>query len=255
MDCPSEEQLIRMKLSGLSNIKQLQFVLSEKKLIVFHDDDIEGVAKRIDELNLESTLLSTDKTDYKEHESGTINTEKKTLWIVLLINFCFFVFEMTFGWISNSMALIADSLDMLADAFVYGLSLMVVGSVVGRKKHVAKLSGYVQILLAIIGLLEVFRRFFSMGEIPIFQNMIVVSFFALVANVICYWLILKTKSDEVHMRASAIFTSNDIVINLGVIVAGTLVYLTLSPIPDLIAGIIVFLIVLRGAFKILRLSN
>lgn len=255
MDCPSEEQLVRMKLADLSNIKHLQFLLSEKKLIVVHDGDIGAVAKRIDDLNLGSTLLSTDKAHNEAGEVDENKKQQKTLWVVLLINLCFFVVEMTYGWLSNSMALVADSLDMLADAFVYGLSLMVIGHAISRKKYIAKLSGYLQILLATMGLVEVIRRFLGMSQIPVFQNMIVVSFLALVANLICYWLILKTKSNEVHMRASAIFTSNDIVINLGVIVAGLLVYLTLSPIPDLMAGIIVFLIVLRGAFKILQLSN
>jgi Co/Zn/Cd efflux system component len=34
------------------------------------------------------------------------------------------------------MGLVADSLDMLADAFVYGLSLFAVGAAVSRKKRV-----------------------------------------------------------------------------------------------------------------------
>ena len=255
MDCPSEEQLIRLKLADFSNIKQLQFTLSERELIVFHDGDIGDAAKRIDELNLGSTLLSTEKTDHKEHASGDVKAEKKTLWIVLLINLSFFVIEMAFGWISSSMSLIADSLDMLADSFVYGLSLMAIGHAVSKKKRVAKLSGYLQVMLAIIGLAEVFRRFIGVDDMPIFQNMVLISSFALIANVVSYYLIRKTKSEEVHMKASAIFTSNDIIINLGVITAGVLVYLTQSRYPDLIVGLIIFGIVTRGAARIINLAR
>ena len=57
------------------------------------------------------------------------------------------------------------------------------------------------------------------------------------------------------MRASMIFTSNDIIINLGVIVAGVLVHWLKSGLPDLIIGVIVFLLVIQGAFRILKLSK
>ena len=57
------------------------------------------------------------------------------------------------------------------------------------------------------------------------------------------------------MQASAIFTSNDIIINIGVILAGVLVYFTNNHFPDLIIGSIVFLIVIRGAIRILRLGS
>lgn len=255
MDCPSEEQLIRMKLNQIHTVKQLQFSMSERMLTVFHEDPVGDISKVIDELKLGSTLLSSEKIDNQVSELAGNKTEWRTLWTVLLINFAFFVIEMLYGWFSSSMALIADSLDMLADSFVYGLSLMAVGHVVTKKKRVAKLSGYFQALLAIIGLSEVLRRYLSADEMPVFQNMIVVSFFALIANAICFYLIQKAKSDEVHMQASAIFTSNDIIINMGVIIAGALVYFTKSSYPDLIVGLVIFVIVISGAGRILNLSR
>ena len=85
--------------------------------------------------------------------------------------------------------------------------------------------------------------------------MIIVSILALVANSICLYLLQKSKSEEAHMKATMIFTSNDIIINTGIIVAGILVLLTHSKYPDLIIGAIVFLIVVRGAFRILKLGK
>jgi Co/Zn/Cd efflux system component len=144
---------------------------------------------------------------------------------------------------------------MLADALVYGLSLWAVGSTVIRKKKVAKLSGYFQLALALLGLSEVIRRFISFEEVPDFQTMIIVSALALIANSVCLYLLQKSKSQEAHMKATMIFTSNDIIINTGVILAGILVLLTQSKYPDLIIGAIVFLIVVRGAFRILKLGK
>lgn len=85
--------------------------------------------------------------------------------------------------------------------------------------------------------------------------MIIVSALALVGNGISLFLIQKAKSEEAHMKASWIFTSNDIIVNLGVIAAGILVYFTSSRFPDLIIGSIVFMVVIGGAIRILKLSK
>lgn len=183
------------------------------------------------------------------------HAERKTLWAVLIINFAFFVIESVTGLISGSMSLIADSLDMFADAIVYGLALFAVGEAACRKKNVAKFAGFFQFLLAVIGFIEVVRRFIGVEEIPNFQTMIVVSITALIANVTCLHLLLKNKSKEAHIRASVIFSSNDVIINIGVIIAGILVYVFGSNYPDLIVGIIVFLLVIFGAYKILKLAR
>jgi len=135
------------------------------------------------------------------------------------------------------------------------LSLIAVGGTVLKKKRIAKYAGYFQITLAIIGIVEVIRRFLGYESLPVFSTMIIVSVFALIANGICLYLLQKSKSQEAHMRASMIFTSNDIIINLGVITAGVLVNWLHSGIPDLIIGIIVFGLVIQGAFRILKLSK
>jgi Co/Zn/Cd efflux system component len=91
--------------------------------------------------------------------------------------------------------------------------------------------------------------------LPDFSAMIIVSILALIANALSLYLLQKAKSNEAHMQASMIFTSNDIVINLGVIIAGILVNWFQSGLPDLIVGMVVFLIVIRGALRILALGK
>lgn len=254
MDCPSDENLIRMKLEGISSISNLDFDIPNRKLTVFHDGEIDEIEKSIFELNLGGKKISTkqtDQSDFKENQN-----QKKILWSVLVINFTFFIIEMTTGLISKSMGLVADSLDMLADSFVYGISLFAVGATMAKKKRIAKLAGYFQITLAIIGFLEVLRRFVGKEKLPDFSTMIVISIFALIANGICIYILQKSKSkEEAHMKASMIFTSNDVIINLGVIIAGILVNLLSSNKPDLIIGTIVFALVIQGAFRILKLSK
>jgi Co/Zn/Cd efflux system component len=183
------------------------------------------------------------------------NINRKLLSIVLIINLSFFLIEIIAGIVYNSMGLAADSLDMLADAFVYGLSLLVIGKALIHKKRVAKISGYLQLTLVLMGFIEIIRRVIGTGDIPDYKVMIIVSIFALCGNAASLYILQKSKSNEVHIKASMIFTSNDVIINIGIITAGVLVLLVNSNIPDLIIGGIVFAIVLRGSLKILKLGS
>jgi Co/Zn/Cd efflux system component len=254
MDCPSEENLIRMKLDGVPDVHNLNFDIENRRLTVFHIGEIDPIEKSIHELNLGDRLLTSEETDQIEFDENS--NQKKLLWTVLAINFAFFLIEITTGLISKSMGLVADSLDMLADSFVYGLSLFAVGGSVLRKKRIATLAGYFQLGLAVLGFSEVIRRFLGEEQLPNFRTMIIVSIFALIANGICLFLLQKSKGkEEAHMKASMIFTSNDVIINLGVILAGVLVLWLDSNKPDLIIGSIVFLLVIQGAFRILKLGK
>lgn len=254
MDCPSEENLIRMKLDGISGIANLDFDIPNRKLTVFHSGATDQIEKSVTELNLGGKKISTEQTEQTHFNEE--KDQKKLLWTVLAINFSFFILEMITGLFAKSMGLVADSLDMLADSFVYGMSLFAVGGTLIRKKQIAKIAGYFQIILAIIGFLEVLRRFLGEEKLPNFSTMIVISVLALIGNGICLYLIQKSKSkEEAHIKASMIFSSNDVIINLGVIIAGLLVHWLSSNKPDLIIGTIVFIVVLQGAFRILKLSK
>ena len=183
MDCPSEENLIKMKLSDIDGIKQLDFNLEERILTLYHNSNVNEIGNALNELKLNESLISSEDTDTIITEST--RSQSKLLWTVLIINFAFFIIEMSTGLISKSMGLVADSLDMLADSFVYGLSLIAVGGTVLKKKRIAKYAGYFQITLAIIGIVEVIRRFLGYEALPVFSTMIIVSVFALIANGIC----------------------------------------------------------------------
>lgn len=253
MDCPSEEQIIRMKLEGLANIKSLEFDIPNRILNVFHTGDDQEIFRQLDKLKFDTKIIKT-VTIENFQQAENKQSERKVLWAVLIINFIFFAIESVAGLLSNSMGLVADSLDMLADSIVYGLALLAVGATMQQKKNVAKFTGFFQILLAIIGFIEVVRRFVGAEQIPNFKIMIIVSFLALAANIICLCLLLRNKSKEAHIRATVIFSSNDVIINAGVILAGTLVYFLNSSYPDLIVGAIVFMLVIFGAYKILQLA-
>ena len=180
--------------------------------------------------------------------------ERKTLITLLSINGFMFVVEAVLGWYAQSTGLIADSLDMLADATVYGLSLYVVGKGIALQAKSATVSGVLQIVLGVGVLFEVVRRL-AFGSEPQSALIVSVGLAALVANVICLFLISKHRDGGVHMRASWIFSTNDVIANLGVILSGVLVWLIGSRYPDLVIGTVISIIVIRGGIKILREAN
>jgi cation diffusion facilitator family transporter len=184
----------------------------------------------------------------------TAPTERSTLVLLLTINAVMFVVELAAGWTGESMGLIADSLDMLADAAVYGVALVAVGSSSLRKARAAAASGFIQLALAGLVLFEVARRWLQ-GSDPWSGLMIGVSALALAANTACLFLLRKHRQGEVHMRASWIFSTTDVQANLGVILAGLLVAWTGSPLPDLLIGLLVSGIVVRGGIRILRAAQ
>ncbi len=177
--------------------------------------------------------------------------ERTTLTYLLVINGAMFVLEAVLGVVAQSTGLIADSLDMLADAAVYGISLYAVGKGLARQAKAATVSGWLQIILGAGVLLDVLRRFF-LGSDPQSVLIMSVGLVALAANIICLMLISKHRDGGVHMRASWIFSTNDVIANCGVIVSGALVWLIGSRYPDLLVGAVIATVVVRGGVKILQ---
>ena len=162
--------------------------------------------------------------------------------------------EITVGWLAQSTGLIADSLDMFADAAVYGVSLYAVGQSVRMKLRAAHMSGWLQVILAVGALSEVLRRFLY-GSEPVSSLMMSFGLVALMANAWCLVLIAKNRDGGAHMKASWIFSANDVIANLGVILAGFLVAWTGSRYPDLVIGLLIGMVVLSGARRILQIKS
>ncbi len=177
--------------------------------------------------------------------------ERKTLISLLAINAVMFLVEFAMGWLAESTGLISDSLDMLSDSAVYGLSLYAIGRGLKKQIKAARLSGILQIILGTGVLLEVLRRLL-LGSEPESLRIMGIGVVALVANIYCLSLISGHRNSGVHMRASWIFSTNDVIANLGVIVSGLLVWLLGNRFPDLIVGAIISSVIVSGGVKILQ---
>jgi Co/Zn/Cd efflux system component len=260
MDCPSEENLIRTAFATFGEMVTFEFDISNRIVRIYHTSEMaEKIETTLKSVGLGADLLSLDtvssETTQKVKES-TLHGEKRerrVLTWLLVINAIMFLLEIIVGIMAQSTGLIADSLDMFADAAVYGVSLYAVGQSAPLKLKAAHFAGWLQLALALSVLFEVMRRAIY-GSEPVSTLMMGMGTIALIANIACLLLIFKSRNDGAHMKASWIFSANDVLANIGVIVAGSLVAVTGSQIPDLVIGLIIGLIVLYGARRILSLK-
>lgn len=260
MDCMSEESMIRMALEKLEPAVLPEFDIPQRRVRVFHSGMTDAVTTSMQSVGLGAMLTTTDDVDPTELEtvqsSADDNEGRETniLKWLLAINGVMFVVEFIVGWRAQSTGLLADSLDMFADAAVYGIALYAVGRSSNIKLRAAHLSGWLQLALVIGALSEVVRRFLF-GSEPMSTLMMSMGLVALVANVWCLMLVSKNRHGGAHMKASWIFSANDVIANTGVILAGALVAWTGTRYPDLVIGLIIAMIVLSGAIRILRIKS
>jgi len=256
MDCPAEEHMVRMALGDVTQVGALDFDLSERNVTIVHQGDVSALLGYLHPLGLGTTLKHSAVISTQDAEAlagGEDAAEARTLKILLAINASMFVLEMVIGIIAQSTGLVADSVDMFADAAVYGIALYAVGKAATHKLRAARFSGWVQLFLAFGVLAEVMRRFIY-GSEPLSTLMMLMGGVALVANVASLVLVAQKRGRGVHMKASYIFSANDVIANLGLILAGGLVAWTGSPYPDLIIGAIIGGVVFSGAYRILKLK-
>lgn len=255
MDCAAEERLVLLALREQPHVRRVSVDLVSREVTVDHDS-LSDVETRLQALNLGARLLETSPADEGQplEAAGGDPREIQTLRIVLGINALMFVGESVGGYLADSGALLADSLDMFADAAVYGIALYGAGAPMSGQRRAARWSGWAQLALGLGAAAEITRRAFG-DSAPEPEGMMGVALVALLANATCMWLLARHRSGGAHMKASWIFTTNDVVANVGVIVGGALVGFTGSRIPDLVVGAVIAVIVLSGAFRILRLAR
>lgn len=177
--------------------------------------------------------------------------QSKVLWVVLVINAVMFFVEFGGGLISSSLALAADSLDMLGDAIAYGSSLYVIHRGTRAKALSASLKGGIMIFSAAVVLLQALWKIktLSIPEVNLMSGITVV---ALLANITCLILLTRHKNDDVNMSSVWVCSRNDLIANTSVLAAAGVVVLTQSPWPDIIVGLGISLLFLKSGLGVLK---
>jgi Co/Zn/Cd efflux system component len=189
-----------------------------------------------------------DRENYLSRE--TINKLKGILYFVFFINAGMFLIELASGIVAHSNSLVADSLDMLGDAFVYGLSLFVLSKHHNVQARASLIKGIVMLLLGLYVFWESFYKILY-PSVPSAQTITLIGILALVANVICFSLLTRHRDKNINMKSSWICSRNDVYGNVSVIGAGILVGYFNSMWPDIIVGLGIAGLVLYFSVKII----
>lgn len=175
----------------------------------------------------------------------------RVLWIVLIINSVMFVVEGVAGLAAHSTALLADALDMLGDALVYGFSLFVLARSARWQAGAALVKGSFMLLFGIGVLGEALYKMIY-PVMPDAAAMGTIGALALSANLVCFFLLYRHRGDNLNMSSTWLCSRNDLIANTGVLFAAAASYALLSRWPDIIVGVIIASLFLSSAFKVLR---
>jgi len=192
----------------------------------------------------------------QEKEQELVNLQAghgRILRIVLTINAAFFVVEFCAGILAHSTALLADSLDMLGDTLVYGLSLYVLWRSVKWKTGACMAKGLLMAAFGLGVLIEAVYKAMS-AQVPTYETMGIVGVLALLANALCFGLLYRHRADNLNMRSTWLCSRNDVITNTAVLGAAFGVYLSQSVWPDIIVGAAIAGLFLQSAFTVLRES-
>lgn len=190
---------------------------------------------------------SCEVTSLRERHSRILKT-------VLAINAAMFVIEFWAGIRSGSTALMGDSLDMLGDALAYGVSLYVLGKGMRLNAVAAMFKGGIMALLGLLVLGEAVFKVLN-PSLPVAETMGLIGLLALAANLICLGLLWKSRGDDLNMNSVWLCSRNDILVNVGVLVAAGAVHVTQSRWPDIGIGVFIALVVLRSSYGVIKRSR
>lgn len=179
------------------------------------------------------------------------SSQRKVLWVALVLNAGMFFAEFIAGWTAESTALMADALDMLADATVYALGLYAVGRALSHKLRAARINGSLQLGLGLLVLADVGRRAL-LGSEPEPLAMTLLSVLALGVNTLCFVMLTRFREGDINLRSTWICTRNDMIANVGVLVGAALVAWSGQAWPDLAVGVTVASLVTYSGWQILR---
>ena len=177
--------------------------------------------------------------------------QSSALKLVLTINAVMFAVELTAGLLANSVSLVADSLDMLGDALVYGLSIYVVARGARMKAIAALCKGAI---MAAFGLFVLRQAVYKIivPHVPVFQAIGAIGLLALAANSLCLVLLWRHRADDINMSSVWLCSRNDIIANVSVLFAALGVWLTACGWPDILIGLALAALFLRSALFVLR---
>lgn len=267
MDCSSCAAKVEKAARGIAGVQDVKVSIASQIMTLEVDDPVArlpAVESAVTELGYQLDRVKAPKAVSGEHDhdedgdddripdlSHVTPAYKRALWIVVLLNVGYGVIEIGGSILSGSQALQADSLDFLGDGLISFLGLIAVGWGLAARAKAALIQG---IFLALLGFGVVGSTIYRVFVEHEPQTLLMGSFafVAFVVNVLAAVVLIPHRKGDANMRAVWLFSRNDAIGNLAVVLAAVMVWALNSPWPDLIVAFAVAGLFLQSAWSIIR---
>jgi cation diffusion facilitator family transporter len=215
---------------------------------------VTGLGYQLDRLDKPAVRPAADSDDDDELPkdlSHVTPAYRRALWIVVLLNLGYGLVEMVGGFLSGSQALKADALDFLGDGLITFLGLLAIGWSLAWRARSALIQGLFLGLLGLGVLATTAYRVLVLHQ-PEAELMGLFGAMALVVNVAAAAVLIPHRTGDANVRAVWLFSRNDAIGNLAVVVAAGLVWWTGTPWPDLAVAAVIAGLFLQSAWSIVR---
>ncbi len=187
-----------------------------------------------------------------ERRAATDPAYRRALWIVVLLNLGFGLVEIVGGFLARSQALKADALDFLGDGSITLVGLFALGWAEHTRARVALTQGC---FLATLGLGVIGAAIWrAVNAVPPEADIMGgLGVAGLIVNVSAALALMRFREGgDANARAIWLFSRNDALANIAVIIAAGLVAWSRSAWPDLVVAAVIALLFLHSAWEIIR---
>jgi Co/Zn/Cd efflux system component/copper chaperone CopZ len=256
-DCAAEIKAAVGKVAGAIDVNVS--IATQSMTLQVEDTNIKPHIERavaalgyhIEPIDLESAARSIDDDDLPRDLSHITTAYRRALWIVVLLNVGYGLVEIVAGFIAGSQALKADALDFFGDGTITLLGLVAIRWSLGWRARMAFVQGA---FLGMLGLGVIATTLYRVLVVyqPEAEMMGIFGAIALVVNVAAALVLIPHRTGDANVRAVWLFSRNDAIGNLAVVIAAGLVAWTGTPWPDLVVAILIAGLFLQSSWSILR---
>ena len=204
-------------------------------------------------------------THGEQCDHGGSERSTRALRAALVVTLGILLAEAVGGWLSNSLALIADAGHVLTDAGALGLSLFVAWfsrqPVTATKTYgylrweilAALINGATLLLLSVWVVVEALDRFRQPEPIG-GGLMLGIATVGLLGNGIAAWLLHSLHASSLNVRGAYLHIMGDLLASVGTILAAVVIQTTGWLYADPLASLLTTALIIRGAWSLVRES-
>lgn len=253
MDCSACAAKIEAAARSIAGVRDAKVSIASQQMTLRTEDGttpLPEVERSITGLGYRLARVDEGEDDDKVPDLSHVTPAyKRALWIVVLLNAGYGIVEIIGGFLAGSQSVKADALDFIGDGVISFLGLMAVGWGLAARAKAALLQGIFLGVLA-AGVLGGTAYRVVVQHQPEAELMGILALVGLVVNVMAAMVLLPHRQGDANVRAVWLFSRNDAIGNVAIIVAAVLVAWTQTPWPDLVVAVVIAALFLQSSFTI-----